>query len=379
MFLAAGEAERLKAEFALAATQKMDYDAVALGELDFVHGLDFLQAQIQKYPFLTCANVVRADTGKPLATPVVYRTYRLQAAPNRPARSVTVAIFGVISDSLAGQIDGYIKQPLKPIRVLDPIAESRKIVEAARQKAQLVVALAHMEDEQGKELARRVPGIDVIVLGHAGFRRKITEPLRIDSTLLVGESDQGKYMGQLSLTLNSNGKIEASAGTSLPIDEAIPENSEIAKMYEEVKAELAKQAVQAMSTAPGKPTFIGAVSCKACHQRQYDQWLGTRHAAAFASLGLRDKTNQSKPECVRCHSAGFGEPGGFVSMQITPSLASVQCENCHGQGARHVVAAADAKKGSVVRLPGAATCQKCHDKENDPEFDYYQALAAVKH
>jgi len=229
-----GDVERQKAEFAFAALGKMGYDAVALGEYEFFHGLDFLEAQMQKYPFFVCTNVVWADTGKPIANPVIYRTYRLDAAPGRPARAITVAIVGVLSDVLTASIENVVNESPRRISILDPFEETRKIVEAARKKAQLVVALAHMEDKQAREMVLQVPGIDIIILGH-GFVRRITEPQKVNSTLLVGESNQGKFIAQLILALDSKGKVEAASGTSIPMDEAIADNPEIAKMLNEAK------------------------------------------------------------------------------------------------------------------------------------------------
>lgn len=240
-----------KAEFDLAAMKKMGYDAVALGELDFIHGLDFLEGQLKLYPFFVCCNLVWAGTGKPLAHPVLYRTYRLQAAPGRPARLVRVAVFGVLGKSVSPTMQLYISQGPKRVSVLDPVAEAGKIVAIARKKAQLVVALAHMSDDEAKELARQVPGIDVIVMGH-GSVRKMATPLKVTSTLLVAESNEGKYVGQLVLSLNSAGQVEASAGRSVTMDEKITDDPAMAEMLKEAKEKWAKTPPQFHPRRPGK-------------------------------------------------------------------------------------------------------------------------------
>jgi 2',3'-cyclic-nucleotide 2'-phosphodiesterase (5'-nucleotidase family) len=196
--------------------------------------------------------VVWSDTGKPIANPVIYRTYQLKAAPGRQAVKITVAIFSVLSESMAGAINYSLQDSASRIKVLDPVVEARKIVESAREKAQLVVALLHMDDAEAKKLAQQVPGIDVVVIGH-GYRRKITQPLKLGSTLIVGESDQGKYVGQLILTLGSDGKIEASAGTSVAMDEAIPDNPQIAQMYKEMQAAQVNQGMTPITNIQAKP------------------------------------------------------------------------------------------------------------------------------
>ena len=44
----------------------------------------------------------------------------------------------------------------------------------------------------------------------------------------------------------------------------------------------------------------------------------------------RDYSKDSK--CLPCHTTGYGQPGGFVSIEKTPLLVGVQCESCHGPG-----------------------------------------------
>lgn len=53
-------------------------------------------------------------------------------------------------------------------------------------------------------------------------------------------------------------------------------------------------------------------TCVQCHQTQYDVWKVSKHATAMIPLYIR---NQHKnPECVKCHSVGLQEPGGFTQV-----------------------------------------------------------------
>ncbi len=89
--------------------------------------------------------------------------------------------------------------------------------------------------------------------------------------------------------------------------------------------------------------YIGVNKCKACHIKQYNSWKRTKMAVSFENLkpgvkaeeklkvGLNPKMDFTKdPECLACHTTGYGKPGGFISIEETPEMANVQCEACHG-------------------------------------------------
>ncbi|UCE72390.1 MAG: cytochrome c family protein, partial [Nitrospiraceae bacterium] len=88
--------------------------------------------------------------------------------------------------------------------------------------------------------------------------------------------------------------------------------------------------------------YVGVKKCKACHIKQYKSWQKTTMAESFENLkqgvkveekkkaGLEDKDYTADASCLKCHTTGYGQPGGFTSIADTPNLAGVQCESCHG-------------------------------------------------
>ena len=93
-------------------------------------------------------------------------------------------------------------------------------------------------------------------------------------------------------------------------------------------------------------SYIGAKKCgKACHFKQHKSWKTTKMATAYDNLkpGVRaeaktkagldpNKDYTTDPECLSCHTTGYGKPGGFVDIETTPQLAGITCEACHGPG-----------------------------------------------
>jgi len=115
-----------------------------------------------------------------------------------------------------------------------------------------------------------------------------------------------------------------------------------------VTAIIALSILSTLCHAEDKVEYLGVDYCKTCHMPHYDSWHETRMSKAFDLLkpGVRKdaKTAASldpardyskEPRCLGCHTTGYGEPGGFVSMSSTPEMIGVQCEMCHGPGGRY--------------------------------------------
>ena len=95
--------------------------------------------------------------------------------------------------------------------------------------------------------------------------------------------------------------------------------------------------------------YVLAKKCKKCHIKQFKSWEKTTMAKSFENLkpGVNaeakkkagidpDKDYTADADCLRCHTTGYGKPGGFVSLATTPDLINVQCEACHGPGSEYI-------------------------------------------
>jgi peroxiredoxin len=147
-------------------------------------------------------------------------------------------------------------------------------------------------------------------------------------------------------------------------------------------------------------TYVGDAVCGKCHPTAYKALADGHHAKAIRLLAepapdrwdvprhKRGVVGLRKPECLRCHTTGFGKPGGFPEEPpANPdehTMAGVGCEMCHGPGKAH---AEDPKKPrAIARLGGTCNecnilpiCRQCHDSRNDPDFDYRTALPKARH
>jgi nitrate/TMAO reductase-like tetraheme cytochrome c subunit len=86
------------------------------------------------------------------------------------------------------------------------------------------------------------------------------------------------------------------------------------------------------------------------------------------------------PDCLPCHTVGFGQRGGFRSAARTPDLKGVQCESCHGPAEDHARAMkSGASWKNAFRPVTPGTCIRCHDEENSENFVYESYWPKIRH
>jgi nitrate/TMAO reductase-like tetraheme cytochrome c subunit len=144
-----------------------------------------------------------------------------------------------------------------------------------------------------------------------------------------------------------------------------------------VKADFKTQSEARARDLANSP-FAGADACQACHPQASAKWATTAHAHALKEL--KDKGKDDDQECVSCHVVGASAPGGFVSAALSPKLANVQCENCHGPRAAHVKTPGPAAAGAP-RAQVPETCVACHNAQHSPAFkpeEYWPRIAHGK-
>jgi hypothetical protein len=120
------------------------------------------------------------------------------------------------------------------------------------------------------------------------------------------------------------------------------------------------------------PHYAGSQACIECHTTIHDTVMGTRHAQAFSSL---QKIGQgANPECLKCHTLGYGIPTGFINASTTPQLEGVQCESCHGPAGNHAANPDDPTSRPRVEI-ASTMCGGCHTGPHQPTFEEWKSSA----
>ena len=347
---------KVKAKYLLKAMTKMEYDAVMLGDHDFVYGNSLLKEQtgipwilsnieIDSWP-LAKMQMKTFDNGLKLAIIAVADPDLLYGSRHA-------------QDTITNSKEAVRSQ----LRLFD--------VETA---PDLVVLLTHMEREKALQFLD-MEDVDVVVNGHIEKDTDLInmEPIQKNGKIFVQPGPRGQKMGELSVTIDSRGE-KSFEQKMIPLGSKISLDPEMVQLYEKYNEEVEEMFFASLSERKNKKkkVFASEKVCKTCHPKTHQTWEHSRHGNAYNTLRKINKAFD--PECLVCHVVGFNEPGGFISEIDTPNLMNVQCEICHGPALEHSQAPTagfgqDAKQA----------CKKCHVKNHSPRFNFNTYWEKIKH
>lgn len=188
--------------FILRTMNRMNYDAMTLGELELYRGADYVKALLDstRVP-VTLANVTFAANNKPVAEKFILKK----------VGGVTCGIIGLL-----GQDFGEGKQEFTKhgFAVSDPFAAARRIVPQVRKQADVVIVLAHLASTEISKFAKDVRGIDVIIPGH--YPGTLPSSL-VEGTLLIRSGQRGQFVGQTKIVLGDH-RISSFSGSAVALD-----------------------------------------------------------------------------------------------------------------------------------------------------------------
>ena len=114
---------------------------------------------------------------------------------------LTVGYFSIITESLP-----YVASPGDVKLTWTNVETARRAVrELRRAGVKLVVCVSHTGLDNDLEVARAVPGIDIIFGGHS--HAYTPEPRRVGGTLVVNAGTKGPYLVRMDITTDAEGNI----------------------------------------------------------------------------------------------------------------------------------------------------------------------------
>jgi Cytochrome c554 and c-prime len=358
-------------KYMLQAYADMRYDALNIGNKEAELSLAQLQQLKKESPVsLISANLLEAKAGAPVFEPykILHRgKYR-------------VALLGVLDPRLQGENLGT------GLAIEKMEVTLEKILPELKQKADVIVLLAFTDEASLARLAQEFYELDMVLGG------KVSQPSqKLDHenrSLILYTGNEGRALGVLKVRMSGKGKMSELGHEIFLLHDKIPENESIRALATQYRKEVrgTKLAVDDPAKlqedmVPGvklTATYAGSESCLDCHKSAAKAWHDSGHADAMATL--ISKNADADPNCIRCHTVGFGSPSGYRREFGDTKLVNVGCESCHGPGSLHVQ---QRQKNLPVtfkfRPLGAGDCQKCHYGEFSRPFDWNRFWPEIQH
>jgi len=381
-----------KSHFVAQMMAELGYDAVGVGEMDLNFGLAGLvrDARQDRLP-VVCANL--ETTVDSLRVRPGGRSDRANRDADRLGTAfppyviverggVRFGFLGLLSPATkAGRVMGETNEVKSLTYVIsDPATAAQSLVPELRKACDVLVLLAHMDQDEAAALVGEVDGIDFVVLGHDPQGRPLGEPVVVGETALVRATYQGMHIGELSIDLEGK-HVKEYHNRLYPLVASFRDDPDMVKKLdafdernrEEQKELYARQQLRSADSASGASRYLGVGTCQSCHAEAFDVYMHTAHARAYNTLASQFVHRDTN--CIGCHVTGYGDEGGFSGVRARGAmvdLVDVQCEACHGPGSEHT------RDGSY-RERAIHSCVKCHTESDDPDFDFDTDWPLVAH
>ncbi len=224
--------------------EAMGYDASTVGNGEtFQWGLGALAKLVESVHFpVLAANLFAKDSNQPpvpgLKSHAIFEIEKLK-----------IAVVGITVDEQSAYTRFGYRSEFAADVLRDLIPQLRA------QDAQMIILLSHLgfgyqTDEEyekhhpkdtprarilgDRQIAKAVPGIDVIVGGHS--HTLLNEMRRVGDTVIVQAGDYGKFLGRLDLEIDSN-HMQAIHHEVIPCDESVQPDPTISGMLDLVRFE----------------------------------------------------------------------------------------------------------------------------------------------
>jgi 5'-nucleotidase len=295
-----------KGEVDVKAMNLVGYDVGLLGNHDLDDGWGNYKKQMtwSTFPILG-GNVSDADGNALLpATQIVKRG------------DTTIGIIGLMGDSAWQAVAPKQRQDIKQQPI---IPEAQKYVEQLRAKCDIIVLMTHNGVDQDKELAKAVPGIDVIVGSHS--HTPLYKPLLVPNansngiggTLVVQAGSNNEFIGKLQLHVTGN-QITSYAGELVRNQADYPVPDTLQQAVTGVVAPYVAQVESKMNTVIGQAPAGGLA------KDAFPSPLGTWIARVMA-----DRTG-ADVGLINMHGVRATMPDGPVTIGSVTAIAPFENE-----------------------------------------------------
>ncbi|MEO0909872.1 MAG: metallophosphoesterase, partial [Pseudomonadota bacterium] len=210
------------------------YDAMAVGNHEFDDGPSALADFIDAVPFPVISGNLDLS-GEPLLKDKVQNHVVLEVGDQK---------IGIISALATDTVET--SSPGPGVLFQDEIESLAADVETLKSKGvNIVIALTHVGLPKDLEIAKAVPGIDVVIGGHSHTKmlndgESQPYPTMVDGRPVAQAYAYSKYIGNLTVTFDDDGNVISASGDPLLLDASVtpdvPMTQRIAEMGAPIEA-----------------------------------------------------------------------------------------------------------------------------------------------
>ena len=334
--------------------KEFSFDAVGVGDQEFIQGKSFIgQTDL---PLITlCINDI--DSNRSIFTNS--KTFKRAGISVLMTSLISPDLFKFYPDSIRNSIE-----------VTEPEKTWKEFKLLSSFIPDLTILISHLGYDNDVTFLGENEGIDVLLSGHSQVL--LNEPEIHGETIVVAPGKNGENLGVLHLKVTKDGKIvDFTHDMILLKAEIVGESPVIRKLIYQYNDDLRKE-LKRKAIAGGRK-FHGSDFCIGCHEEEYEDWKLTVHAGAYQTLEEMGKSEEAN--CIDCHTTGYGYPGGFDTIETTPDMAGVGCEECH-----RVPKSVAFDEGKHRVLPVIENwCTRCHREPHIVSFDFEEMLKHIDH
>jgi hypothetical protein len=364
--------ERILYGYIQQAFGKLGYDALNVGEREARLSAAQLRELKAHAPMpMLSANLVDKTTNAPL-----FDTHRIVERDG-----LRVALVGVLDGHSLGDTLG------EGLAVEDMNVALGRLLPQIKGRADVIILLAFADEAALTNLARQFYELDVILGGKV--RQPSQQLIKENRSLILATTNEARAVGILQVGWRAPHLLSPLKGEVELVNDRIPQDESIAALAAAYREEIRRTklgiddpAILREDMVPGvQPhnSYAGTQSCVQCHPSAAMAWLKSGHARAFATLV--NFQADADPNCISCHTVGFGTASGYRREAGAKSpFTNVGCESCHGPGGEHVkLRRGGGEIDAHFRPVGAGDCQKCHHGEFSRPFDFATFWPDIAH
>jgi 2',3'-cyclic-nucleotide 2'-phosphodiesterase (5'-nucleotidase family) len=366
----------------------LDYDAVAVGEMDLNFGMEKLVKDAKDYGLnLTCANIIaKGETAPPSGPSASLQTKLGTVFPPYlvvERNGVRFGFVGLLSpETKSHELGGEGEVEAITYIIKDPWDIAQIVLPQARQNCDFLILLAHMDQFDLEMRLPDFPEVDLVIRGHNAENWQSIEPIMVGVVPTYLATAQGQNMGNLKLSFDADMYLADTNNKMHFLGADVPDDTVVAAMLDQFDEEnrkqqkilFAKEQLKESNASGGAAdVYLGLGSCSNCHVDAFEVYAQTKHARAYRTLSAQFVHRDDN--CVGCHVTGYGETGGFGGIRrlgAPVDLIDVQCEACHGPGVEH-------NRNGSYRSVAVESCLRCHTKDHDPDFNYEDSWEKIAH